>query len=188
LYIKNKTSFAGGVLGFLVTFTFGLWLIKNNVPQSTASWTMWAMLDFCSLILTLKALKSGDARPYLLFGWTLAATFVVVILIFNGTSWTWGWTEWLSACGVVTAARYWVKNQSIKGLWACAIAMNVAGIPLAYDFWIDPQQSTWWVWAGTILSCALSIAGSDKLLSIEKNLVPASSFLYNILLLSILFR
>lgn len=182
---KEILSILSGLIGFAVPTTFGIWLLNAGQAQSIASWAMWTALDLTTLIL---AIKAGNKKPWLPLGWTIAATFVLIAVIYTGGNWKFGAVEYLSAAGVIIAAYYWIKDKAGMGLWACAIAMFISGLPIAFDYWKNPQQETWWVWVGTVIACTLTISSASKISDIKQTLVPTSALIYNLMLLAILFR
>ena len=182
---KERLNFLSGVIGFGVSFYFGIWMLSHDtIPQNPASWMMWAMLDYCAVALYIEA---GNKKPYLQIGWAMSATFVVAILVINGISWKWDAVEIFSIIATMIATYFWIKNKSEEGLWICATALLFAGIPLACDSWKEPQIETWWLWAGTTLACVLSIVTSPKI-DVKNTLVTFSAVIYNIMILLIMFR
>lgn len=186
-----------GIVGFGVTLGFGIWLLAQPNSQSlnVASWVMWTLLDGVIVMLAIRAEKeklkknpSAEFKPpYLFIGWTVAATLVTIGMLWNGAVWQIGFAEIVSMIVVMVATYLWWTNKWGMGLIACAIAMFVAGIPQVVSFWSAPAPSTWWLWAGTVVACALSLAGSEKLKSLS-NAPTYSSVAFQVLVLSVLFR
>ncbi|KKS30468.1 MAG: hypothetical protein UU89_C0009G0024, partial [Parcubacteria group bacterium GW2011_GWC2_42_11] len=86
-------------IGF--TVTFALYLLHNNVPQSIACWTMWALLD---IFLLVTCFVAGNKRPWLPLGCALGASLVACILLSkSGWEWKWNTVETISAIGVLVA-------------------------------------------------------------------------------------
>ena len=185
-HFKNLLNTVSGIAGFSVTLAFGIWLLAqpNSQILNVASWVMWTLLD--GVVVAL-ALKGGNKKPYLFIGWTAAAILVTTSMLWNGAVWQIGFAEMVSITAVAVATYLWWTNKWGMGLIACAIAMFVAGIPQVVNFWHVPAQSTWWLWAGTAAACVLSIAGSEKMKSLQ-NAPTYSSVAFQILVLSVLFR
>lgn len=175
-----------GVVGFLTTFSFGIWLLQqpNSKNMNVTSWVMWALMDG---ILVMLALKSGNHEPYLFIGWTLAATLVVVGILVKGASWEMDFGSWVCVITVGASAYFWATNASGLGLYACAVAMFVAGIPQIKNFLKAPAKETWWLWTGTAVAGVMSVAASEHALSVD-NAPTISSALYQLVVLAILFR
>lgn len=184
--LKNWLNTASGVLGFLVTFSFGVWLLRQSGSQSlnVASWIMWTLMDG---VLVALSIRGGNKKPFLFIGWTLAALLVTAGMLINGAVWQIGFVEMVSIGAVILSVYFWVTDKSEKGLFACAVAMFVAGLPQIASFWNTPATGTWWLWAGTAFVCALSILGSAKWKSAH-NAPTISSFVYQIVVLAVLFR
>lgn len=194
---KNLLNMISGITGFGVPFAFGIWLLAQPNSQSlnVASWVMWTLLDIVIVMLAIHAEKEKVKKdpsamfqvPYLFIGWTLAAAIVTFGMLWNGATWQMGFAEMVSMLAVVIATRLWWTNKWCLGLISCAIAMFVAGIPQVMNFWHTPAPSTWWLWAGTGIACVLSIAGSEKMKSLQ-NAPTYSSAAFQVLVLFILFR
>lgn len=183
---KKKINVTSGVLGFLVTFSFGLWLLVQQSSQSlnVASWTMWTLLDAITLALMI---KGGDREPYLMVGWTVSAVLITAGMLIKGAVWQFGVTEVISMVAVSFAVILWVKNLWGKGIIICAVAMFVAGVPQLVTFWSAPARDTWWLWVGTGTACLISILSSVKVKSIY-NAPLASSLLFQLVALAVLYR
>lgn len=184
--LKNLLNAASGVLGFLVTFSFGVWLLWQSGSQSlnATSWVMWTLMDG---ILVALSIRGGNKKPFLFIGWTLAALLITFGILINGAVWQIGFVEMVSIGAVILSVYFWVKDKSEKGLFACAVAMFVAGLPQITSFWHTPATGTWWLWAGTAFVCTLSILGSARWKSAH-NAPTISSLLYQAIVLAVLFR
>ncbi|MDP1707191.1 MAG: hypothetical protein Q8L30_01390 [bacterium] len=145
---------------------------------------MWTVMD---AVLVALSFRGGNTKPYLFIGWTCAAILVTVGMLINGADWKIGFVEMVSIGGAAVAVYFWVTSEPEKGLFACAIAMFVAGIPQIANFWKEPAVGTWWLWAGTAFVCALSILGSTKWKSAH-NVPTLSSLVYQIVVLAVLYR
>lgn len=183
---KELTSIISGILGFCVTMSFGVWLLNQSDAQgiNIASWVMWTLLDGIALAL---AWKASTETPYMLIGWTAAATIVTTGILWKGATWQIGFAEITSAVAVVIATYLWWTNKWGMGLIACSLAMFVAGIPQVMNFWDTPAQATWWLWVGIAISGTLSIVGSENRKGLQ-NAPAYSSVLYQLLVLLVLFR
>jgi uncharacterized membrane protein YbaN (DUF454 family) len=147
---------------------------------------MWALLDVCAVLMLIKA---GNKKPYLQVGWMFAACFVTITLLFTNSVWQWGWVETASVFLTCVCAWFWMteEKEKVAGLFACSIAMFVAGVPQIYSFWNMPQQDTWWLWACTLLACIISFAGAPKF-DVRNTLLTLTSAVYNVVILAVLFR
>lgn len=182
---KHWLNIASGITGFSVTFIFGIWLLWQPDSQNlnVTSWVLWTLMDS---VLVALAIRGGNKRPFLFIGWTVAAALVSVSALINGATWKLGFAEWVSIAGVAVAICFWLKNNSGYGLYACAIALFLAGVPQISDFWDVPATGTWWLWVGTAIACTLSILGSAKWAN-ASNVPTLSSLVYQIVVLAVLF-
>ena len=183
--LKTWSNNVSGVLGFLVPFSFGVWLLQQSDSKSmnVTTWILWTIMDGVLVALSIRA---GNKKPYLFIGWTLAALLVTTGMILKGASWQIGFVEIVSFIGVIIATYFWVTNKSERGLYASAIAMFIAGVPQIVTFWTSPAIDTWWLWAGTALACTFSILASPRLQN-ATNAPTMASFSYQIVVLAVLF-
>lgn len=184
--LKNKLNIAGALIGLLTNGFFCVWLLCQPGTQNlnTASWVMWTIMNGIVVFLSI---KEGNKRPWLFIGWTVTTSITTVGMILKGASFQIGTTEIISILGVITSVYFWIKNKTANALIACAVAMFIAGIPQMVNFWYTPAISTWWLWAGNAIACALSMFGSAKWKSIS-NVPIVTGFCYHVGILLILNR
>jgi hypothetical protein len=148
-----------GVLGFIVPTYFAWTVYRSNIPQNVASWSMILLLDLLGLVLVY---KDGNKRPYLQFGWVLAAICIVLAITLGNSPWQWGMIEnvSLALCGI--AVVLWLALSARVATVAYMAAMYISLVPLMIDYWKEPQPSTLWLWLWTIATCLLAIYGAAK--------------------------
>lgn len=120
---------------------------------------MILILDALGLIL---AYRSGNKKPYLQLGWTIAAFFMFFAVMMNGSQANFGWVEIISIilCGI--AIILWITMSARAGLWAYMAAMYISLVPLIVDYWNNPQPNMFWLWILFIVPCILAILGAEK--------------------------
>ncbi|MFO0718847.1 MAG: hypothetical protein U0522_02380 [Candidatus Paceibacterota bacterium] len=172
--LKKRIGLIGGLISTIVIVAFAVYLMVHDLPQNTASWIMWTVLD--ALIL-VGCVAAGNKRPWLPAGFTLGALLVTIILLGKGT-WHWGLVEMISAIGMAVAVICWWRSGPKLAIVACMTAMTIAAFPAMYDAWLKPNSESWWLWAGVAFSCVLSCYGAKKW-TIEERLIPCGCFVLN---------
>ena len=162
---------------------FAIYLVMHNVPQNTASWIMWTILD---VLVVASCISAGNKRPWLPIGFTFGALLVTIILLSKGV-WHWGTVETISAIGATIAAICWWKLGAKAAVIACLTAMIIASAPAVYDAWLHPNPASWWFWGGVGFSCALSCYGA-KAWTIEDRLIPCGCLVMNAVMTILVLR
>jgi hypothetical protein len=108
--------------------------------------------------------KETAEKPYLQMGW-FGSSFLVVLAIYfgpNAHTWHWGTVESVSfgACGIALLFRL-VKNVA-AAMTAYICAVFISTIPIALDYWHQPQPSSIWLWVSTLVACPLAIYGATQ--------------------------
>jgi hypothetical protein len=177
----NKKWFRelAGVMSFLFGFgipsAFALSIFQHKVPQQNiATWGMIVLLDGVGFLLSYKLYKEsrlitvanlGKKKaqwPLLQFGWLLAATLIFTAILKEGNTFAWRWVETASLIGCLLAAYFWYNGEAQKGLYMYMAATYIAFVPQLYDYAVQPQPETWWLWAGSIAGSIFSILSNDK--------------------------
>lgn len=172
--MKEKIGFIGGLISAGVVVVFAVRLATHSIPQSAATWVMWAILD---ALMLKNCIVAGNKRPWLPGGWTLGACLVALMLLARG-EWSWGTIETTSAVGVAISLFCSWKLEPKSAIIASVFAMTIAGIPAIHDAWFHPNPVSWWLWGGTAFSCTLSCYGA-KAWTIEDRFIPCASFIFN---------
>lgn len=180
--MKEKMDFVGGFFSIAFTVAFAMYLVNINVPQSIASWTMWALLDIFVFVTSFSA---GNKRAWLPLGFAFGAILVICIL-FSKSGWKWGFVETVSAVGSGIALVVWRKLGPRSAIVAIVVAMVISSIPAVRDAWGQINSEGWWYWAGISFCSVLSCYGA-KAWTIEDRLFPVASFVFNLGMTTILF-
>lgn len=133
-------------------------------------------LDFLGLTL---AFKAGNKRPILQIGWCGAAILMESAILLNRASWHWGWVETFSLICCFVAVLVWQIKDAKWGYWPYMAAMYISTIPQAVDFWHVPIPSTLYVWAWSVVGCAMAIIAAEKR-NFENTFVPWGAMLLNV--------
>lgn len=177
--MKQKIGFIGGLISAVTIVAFAIYLTTRNVPQNTASWIMWTILD---VLIMLSCIAAGNKRPWLPAGFTLGASLVTIILLTRGV-WHWGTVETISAIGAAVATICWWKLGPKSAVVASTFAMTIAGLPAMHDAWFQPNPASWWLWGGVSLSCY-----GAKAWTIEDRFLPCASFMFNTSMMILVLR
>lgn len=154
LELKEILNITSGLLAMGTATLFSYKVFKQKIPQNLATWAMILILDITGLAL---AIASGNKEPWMQAGWTFAAVTIVTAILFSNKTFSWGNVEWVSLffCGV--AILTWVNLGAERGFWAYAAAVYISVIPLVLDNWKEPQRTTTWVWAWSVVVCILQL-------------------------------
>ena len=175
--MKEKADIAGGLLSIGFTVTFALYLLHNNVPQSIACWTMWALLD---IFLFVTCFVAGNKRPWLPLGCAIGASLVACILLSkNEWDWKWNTVETISAIGVLVALISRWKLGPKSAIVALVVAMVISSVQALCDAWCQNGQAGWWYWGGISFGCLLSSYGASAW-TIEDRLFPVTGFVFSL--------
>ncbi len=175
---QNTAVLASGILGFIIPTYFAWTIYQENIPQNLATWSMILLLDFLGLILVY---KDGNKKPFLQIGWCVAATCIVLSILFSNSPWQWGTIETVSVAICLLAVVLWLTMSAHIALYAYLVAFFVSSVPLAMDFWYHPQPGTLWVWLWTIGTCGLAIYGAEKR-DMAHTIVPWGAIILNSIL------
>lgn len=170
----NKLILIAGLLSFLnlTWYAIKVWTKKAGA-NSIASWLMWVCLDSVILGCTL-----ATGKPYALaLSYVAGASFVLIAQFKRGT-WTWTGVETFSAIGATIATILWQTIDPAYGVGAGVIAMTLAGIPLMRFMWNNPDPTSFWMFANTVIACILTLVALDTW-SIGGALLPAGGLLFN---------
>lgn len=181
---KSFLNTCSGVLAFVIPGIFAVDIYVHHLHLNFATWLMVLLLDVLGFLL---ALKAGNKRPYLQFGWMAAAILIIIAILMNGSSWEWGPIESLSFLFCIVAVIFWLMRSATSGLWFYLIAIYISFIPQAVSYWHSPDTSTWYLWAGSVFTCILAIIAAEKHDSAHV-LTPWACVILNLGILLLLFR
>ncbi|NQV88308.1 MAG: hypothetical protein HQ402_01990 [Parcubacteria group bacterium] len=180
---KTLCGIVGAIIPAVTIIAFALHLLMKEIQLNVVSWILWTILD---IVLVITAIAAGNKRPWLPIGYTFGAAFVTIILWSRGL-WEFGFAEGISVLGVVAALVVWRFVGAKGAIITASIAMTIAALPQAYDFWITPNPSTWWLWAFVAIGCFLSIVGARSW-TIEDRFFPVASGLFNLSMTILVLR
>ena len=180
---KALCGIIGGIIPAVTVIAFALHLLMKEIPLNVVSWILWTILD---VVLVITAIAAGNKRPWLPLGYTFGAALVTIIL-WNRGLWEFGFAEGISILGVVTALVVWCFVSARGAIIIASIAKIIAALPQAYDFWITPNPSTWWLWSFVAVGCFLSIIGARSW-TIEDRFFPVASGLFNLSMVILVLR
>lgn len=162
---KDRVTKASGFLGFATFALFAAIVYFSHAPQNIVTWALVFALDALGLILVF---KGGNKEPLLQLGWTVAAFFMLVAVLFNGSQFSLGWIEIiciLLCCGAVILQLVLKKREKKRekvALYVCMIASGISFLPQMFDYWQRPQPEMFWMWILFMTPCILAIIGAER--------------------------
>lgn len=175
--LKDWALWLSLIIGFAIPASFAIQIHLEKLTLNIATWGMICLLDILGLIL---AFKSGNKKPWLQFGWAFAAVCIVIAILINNHTFSFGLVEYVCIACSLLAVYFWLTEKAEKGLYPYIIAVYISFIPQAIDYWGAPQPQTWWLWVGSILACVFAIYGAEKR-NFANTFVPWSCIPFNLL-------
>lgn len=160
-------AWAGGILAFLLYIPLIRGILKGEVKQSFATWTLWVLLDAIALVSTI--LEKGNFL--LLVSYVIGGTLVTATLI-HKKQFKWTWFEWLTLALVIVCLVVWKVSGSKTAIVASTLAVFIAGVPQIVESWQKPDKQTALIYFGYIIANSLSLM-AGKSWTIEERFYPA---------------
>ncbi len=164
---------------------FGIGLVISPASANMATWGMWALLDTLTVIVTLRAQKTGDPFPFLACGCAVGASIVTSALLFYGT-WQWGIIETIALIGTIAATIIWLKKGNEAGVLAFVAAINIAGIPQLFSALHGEGLGSLWLWVVCTIACIVTILAKEGKWTMRNDLFPSVGILYNSAMIAII--
>lgn len=156
---KRLALFVSGGIGLVIPSIFAWDIYAHNLKVSIATWGMVLLLDLLGLVL---AYKAGNERPYIQWGWLIAAILIVLAIMLNERTLDWGWVETSALVCCVIAIWLWLTRSAKWGLWFYMVAAYISLVPQVIEYWHAPQPESLYLWLGTVVGCGLAIVGAEK--------------------------
>lgn len=147
------------VVGFATPAYFAWQTYTKQWGLNLATWALIFILDALGLVL---AYKSGNKRPWIQWGWAVAASLILLATLNNKHTWAFGWVEYICIACCFISVYFWLTEKADRGLMSYIVAVYISFVPQLVDYWDSPQPETWWLWLGSIVACACAIYGAEK--------------------------
>jgi hypothetical protein len=151
-------------------------ILKGTMHLNLATWIMWAVYDYCVFMVSLSA---GATAPFLLLGFVLGASLIVLALLFKGT-WKWGRLESVWTAVAVLALIGWYASGPLAALVLLTIGKYSSSIPTIVRGYQRPERNQSWIWfLGTFAAATNIFAGTSW--TVAQGLFPSFAFVFSFL-------
>jgi len=181
---KQIIGLVSGIIAFIMPVMLAADVAMGLTNLNTATWLMIWALDLVGLALVI---RGGNKLPALQVAWAIAATLIVLALIYRNNAWVWRWSEIGALVGCAAATLAWWRRAEKQGLYFYFAASVISFYPQFEDYFVHPAPETWYVWTFSAFACALSYLSAEKRDMAHLG-TPAFFFCFNVVVLIMVLR
>lgn len=170
----HALAIAGIIIAFAGHFPLYFELYQKRIRLNLATWTLWVIADFLSIIT---ALNAGSGIPLLAITY-MTGSLVAVVLIVRSGYFQWGRLETFTSCMSLLCLGLWLISGPLIALAAITLGKYGAGLPSLADTLRHPERKQAVAWLSFSCGALLTILSQGSWTA-ANSFYPTVGMLFN---------